>query len=112
MSFPATDESIQAWGAIEYPTLATDTYDLYTSGYYSIYGGVFGYDLTEWEETDPDYFSEYIEGYYDGWSIGFIMYFEDYQFTDDSQSFGACLENGHCFGVWLEYETSGSLYTA
>ena len=77
-----------------------------------MYCGLFSYDLTEWKDEDPADFAANVEPFYDGWSIGCVMYFEYYKFEDDSQSFGACLANGRCFGVWLVFNSAEQKYSA
>ena len=69
------------------------------------------YDTTMLQTYRVSEYNEYFaSGEYDGWSVGSLFYFEYYQFTDDSQSFGACMPGGECWGSWLIYDTSTEEY--
>ena len=82
-------------------------YDLSGTSYY-ISLGLFNYDTTMIEQFDPELydlkFGPY--GQYDGWSLGSNFFFDFYQFTNDQQSFGACIApQGYCWGAWLSYDS-------
>ena len=85
----------------------------FANTYYYISVGLFGYDTTylqRYASADYDHFFK--SGLYDGWSMGSIMYFEYYKFTDDMQSFGACTDNGYCWGAWLTWDSTQEYYYA
>lgn len=92
--------------------MKTEPYDLSDTNYY-ISVGVFDYDTSFLLFYAPDEYARYFSsGVYDGWSYGSLFHFSYYKFTDDSQSFGACLSDGKCWGAWLIYDSERIKYYA
>ena len=105
-----SDETVDNWNKVDFPVMSTSPYDLSSTNYY-ISVGLFNYDTTLLQTYAPGEYERYFaSGAYDGWSMGSVMYFEFYKFTNDSQSFGACMSNGYCWGSWLIYDSDQSEY--
>ena len=100
---------IEAWTELEYPHL-DPAYDL-TDVHYHMKAGLFGYDIQDriWD-CEGDIECAELYNSYDGWSMGAYMRMDYYDGFTDYVNFGACWEDGNCWGAWLKYE-NGNYYS-
>ena len=76
------DSTVDNWNKIDFATLTTQPYDLRNTNYY-ITLGLFDYDTSMLQMYAPDKYEKFFAtGAYDGWSLGSVLYFGYYKFTD------------------------------
>lgn len=119
----ASTTDLEAWSLIALPTLDASTYTDISADDSTFYAGLFGQDVQStidlcYSTTDYyticEYFGilDYLTNY-DGWSMGAFWTFPYYAGLATYESFGACFDNGQCFGAWIQayYNSSDSSTT-
>lgn len=111
MRVTATDieKDVEAWSEVQYPVL-DQFYNIQDSDY-SMRVGLFGYDIQDriWGcDGDVDCAENYNS--YDGWSMGAFMQQDYTTALVDYTAFGACWQDGNCWGAWLKY-SNGEYYS-